>query len=122
MVTRGDARLAAALGTPPSLDRAFVKGDVARAGLEIYLPGSLSGDVEVSARVERSGGLAPLDAGTRTVSGRGQPRTEAVVFPLNTAALAPGQYVLRVSVNGGGADRLDRSLPFEVLPMPATVR
>jgi len=101
MITKGDYRLSDALPTPPTAARTFVAGDRIIAAAEVYAPATTQA---VRARIERADGTFVLE---RTE----QPRTDgAVAFPIDTAALAPGRYVLRLDVAGS-----QRAVPFEIV-------
>jgi hypothetical protein len=43
------------------------------------------------------------------------PGSEQVGFPIDTAKLSAGRYVLRVGLDGGGAERVERAVPFEIV-------
>ena len=116
MFTRGDDWLQPALGTPPSAARGFISGDQITAAVEVYVPAQRPADVDVSAQVERPDG-SRVAAGRRTVArGNGRPRAEAIAFPVDTAQLQPGRYVLHVVLDpSGGATTIERRVQFEVL-------
>jgi hypothetical protein len=115
-VTRGDGWLQGILGTPPSAARSFVAGDRLVAGLEVYVPGSARAGIDVAAHVvwaDRSRShttrrtLAPQAAGSRT---------EALGFPIDTALLPPGRYVLHlIATRRGSPESVERLVPFDVV-------
>ncbi len=119
MVTRGEARLASTLGTPPTAERRFVAGDRIVAAAEAYVPaaGAHGG---VTAEIERveDGVVLRRQAELRAV---GDPAGGGLVsLPIDTASMPRGRYVLRVRLDGtqpGGQG--ERSVPFEVLANPS---
>ena len=116
MFTRGDEWLQPALGTPPSAARSFISGDQITAAVEVYVPAQRPADVAVSAQVERPDGSRVV-AGRRTLArGNGRSRAEAIAFPVDTAQLQPGRYVLHVVLDPqGGATIVERRVQFDVL-------
>ena len=116
MFTRGDHWLQAALGTPPSAARSFIDGDQITAAVEVYVPARRLAEVEVSAQVELPDG-SRVGVGRRTLArGNGRSRAEAIAFPVDTAQLRPGRYVLHVVLDpSGGATTVERRVQFDVL-------
>ena len=115
-VTRGDGWLRGILETPPAATRSFVAGDRITAGLEVYVPAAARSGVDVSVHVASAEGsrshtvrrtLDPQPAG---------PRTEAIAFPIDTAALPPGPYVLHlIATRRGSQESAERAVPFDVV-------
>jgi VWFA-related protein len=117
MLTRGDQWLQSALGTPPSAARSFIAGDELKAGVEVYVPGLAPADVEIAARVEWPDGSNTPLVRKRIARGNGKARTDAIGFPVDTALLTPGRYVLHIVLDPTrAADRIERRVPFEVVP------
>ena len=115
-VTRGDAWLQGVLTTPPSAARSFVAGDRLVAALEAYVPASARSGIDVSAHVawaDRSRSHAAKRVIDPQPAG---PRTEAIAFPVDTGALAPGRYVLHITATRRGSpESVERVVPFEVV-------
>lgn len=119
-VTRGETRLASALGSPPTAERRFVAGDRIVAAAEAYAPPSGGAAPAVTAAVERVGGEVVLQGRAEPLSGGGRPGLAEVSLPIDTGAMPPGPYVLRLRLDGatpGGEG--ERSVPFEVVAPPA---
>ena len=113
MITKGKPWLDRALTTPPTAARTFVAGDRLVAALEIYRASSLAAGAVVNARVERlDGSVAGTD--DRAVKASG-PRSEQIGFPIDTGKVSAGRYVLRISLDAPGSERLQRAVPFEVV-------
>jgi hypothetical protein len=123
MITRGPGWLESTLGTPPSAARSFVAGDQLTAGVEIYVPASATGDVDAQAFIEWPDGstssrvarrLSRPGAGARAAGASGS--TDAVGFPIDTRALAPGTYVLHlIASSAGSPDRVEHRVPFVIV-------
>ena len=121
MVTRGKARLASALGTPPTAERRFVAGDRIVAAAEAYLPGSGAAATGVTAEVERIDGGVVLQRLEKPLAGGDRAGTSEISLPLDTTAMSPGRYVLRIRLDGAQpGSHGERSVPFEVVARPAT--
>jgi len=116
LVTRGQTRLASALGTPPTAARGFYAGDRIVAAVEAYVPASGEADRRVTADVERLDGGVVLHHEERLPAGGGRARTSEIRVPIDTALLPPGRYLLRIRLDGAqppGA--AERRVPFEVV-------
>jgi hypothetical protein len=114
MITRGKAWLDRALSTPPTAARRFVAGDQMVAAVEVYRPERGASDGTLTVRIERADGSPSGFNERRPVQAAG-PRTEEIGIPINTAKLPAGQYVLRMTLEGPGSERIDRAVPFEVV-------
>jgi hypothetical protein len=116
-VTRGKARLASVLGTPPTAARAFVAGDRVVAGVEVYLPASRAAGGVVTTTVERVGGEVVL-ARDETLPGTdGRPRTLEFGVEIDTSSMSPGRYLLRIRLDSARpASGGERTVLFEVVP------
>ena len=115
MITRGESALGA-LQTPPSAARRFVAGDRLVAAVELFVPGR---ELRVTAEVVWPDGskTSPL---VTTVHGSVHGRHEQVTFPIDTAALGPGAFVLRVAAaETEPSSLLVRELPFEIVTAAA---
>lgn len=110
MITRGESGLKA-LRTPPSAARRFVAGDQMVAAVELFVPAR---ELRVSAEVASDDGprTPPL---VRTLHGGTQARHEQVTFPIDTTALGPGTFVVRVAVESDQSGRFVREVPFEIV-------
>jgi VWFA-related protein len=119
MVTRGNGWLQEAIGTPPSATRSFVAGDRLTAAVEVYLPSAFRSAATVTARIEwPDGSRSPV--GNRTSQALPGARGEVVAFPIDTIALPPGRYVLRMALTAGaGHGAVERLVPFDVVSAPA---
>ena len=115
MLTRGDGWLQEALGAPPSAARSFVIGDHIRAGVEVYVPGSLAADLEVASHVSWPDGTRSGATRRKIARGTGQARTDELTFAIDTTAFPPGRYVLHVTLDPSGAAKSERQVPFEVV-------
>jgi len=116
LVTRGQTRLASALGTPPTAARGFYAGDRIVAAVEAYVPASGEADRRVTADVERLDGGVVLHHEESIPAGGGRARTSEIRVPIDTALLPPGRYLLRIRLDGAqppGA--AERRVPFEVV-------
>lgn len=113
-ITRGDTRLASAVGTPPTAERRFVAGDQIVAAAEAYGPTS-----GVTAEAERVDGGIVLQRRVEPRPGAGAVASE-VSLPIDTASMPPGRYVLRLRLDGAApGSQGERSVPFEVVVQPA---
>jgi hypothetical protein len=117
MVTRGQARLAARLGTAPTVERVFVAGDRLVAAVEAYT--APPAPAAVTAVVERLGGSVVLELQARPTPADGRPGASEVALPIETSSLSPGRYLLRIRLEGAplGQDA-ERRVPFEVVAGP----
>ena len=119
MVTRGEARLASALVTPPTAERRFVAGDRIVAAAEAYLPAA-SATAAVTAEVERVDGGIFVQQRVEPRPGGGRAGVSEVSLPIDTASMPPGRYVLRMRLDGAPPGSPgERSVPFEVVAQPA---
>jgi hypothetical protein len=110
MSTRGKAWLEEKMRLPPSAARTFVSGDQIVAALEVYPPRAAKSGVTVTAHIERTG--APAAILEKSVPA-GAAREE-VAFVIDSAALSPGAYRLRLTASVAG-DQQERTIPFEVV-------
>lgn len=115
MLTRGEAWLQEILSTPPSAARTFVAGDQVTAAVEIYAPGPLRAALTLVAAVEQADGTKVV-----IVQGRareaGRSRSVEAAFPIDTATLPPGRYILRVTASHEpGRASTERRVPFTVI-------
>ncbi len=116
MFTRGDPWLQSTLETPPSAARSFIVGDQIKAGVEVYVPALAPADVYIASEIEWPDGSRHAGVRQRVARGNGRPRAEAIGFPVDTANLPAGRYVLHVVLNpSDGASKVERSVPFEVV-------
>jgi VWFA-related protein len=112
MLTSGTSPIVLGLPGPPTTARTFVKGDVITVGAEIGLRRDFAkGSVELTVHPQTASKDAPALL-TRTVeladrAAAEQPRA----FAVDTTALGPGQFVLRLTVR----DQEDRSAETAVL-------
>jgi len=113
-ITQGAARLSSALKTPPSAARTFVSGDQVTAAVEVYMPSSVT-SIDVAALLEDArGGRTLVDR--KTAAGSHQTRLEQVVFVIDTIALAPGSYALRIDATpAAGSSAVTQRVPFEII-------
>jgi hypothetical protein len=119
MVTRGDARLASALGTPPTAERRFVAGDRIVAAAEAYLPapGPAAG---VTSEVERVDDGVVLQRREEKLAASGKAGLSEISLPIDTASMPPGRYLLRMRLDGGPPGSPgERLVPFEVVASPS---
>ena len=114
MITKGKPWLEQALPTPPTAARAFVAGDQMTAAVEVYRQGTPAAGATLVARINRRDGSPSGFEERRAVQAAG-PGSEAIGFPIDTAKLSVGLYVLRVSLEGAGAEPAGRTVPFEVV-------
>ena len=114
MITKGKPWLEQALPTPPTAARRFVAGDEIVAAVEVYRQGSVPAGAALVARIDRSDGSPSGFTERRVVQASG-PNSEAVGFPISTAKLPVGRYVLRVTLEAPGAEALERAVPFDVV-------
>ena len=114
MITRGKPWLEQALPTPPTAARTFLAGDETVAAVEVYRQGSAATGATLVARIDRRHGSPSGFDQRRAVQANG-PGSEAVGFPISTAKLPVGRYVLRVALEAPGAEPLERAVPFEVV-------
>jgi VWFA-related protein len=115
MITRGQARPEELLPTPPSAARVFVAGDRIMATAELYLPSSIGRPV-AEAHVEwPDGSRSP--ALSAAVARARRPASQTVAFSVDTTALPPGRYLLRILARLPGRDRepLERQVAFEIV-------
>jgi len=114
MITKGKPWLDQALPTPPTAARTFVAGDQIVAAVEVYRQGSAAPGARLVARIDRRDG-SPSGFEERHAVQAGGPGSEQVGFPISTAKLSAGRYVLRVRLEAPGAEPLERAVPFEVV-------
>jgi hypothetical protein len=120
MVTRGEARLASALGTPPTAGRRFVAGDRIVAAAEAYLPASGPAAGAVTAEVERVDDGIVLQRREEPLASSGRAGLSEISLPIDTTSMPPGRYALRVRLDGGASGSPgERLVPFEVVANPS---
>ena len=115
-VTRGDGWLRGLIDTPPSAVRSFVAGDRMTAALEVYVPASARSGVDLAVHVAWTD-RSRSHTVRRTLDPQiAAPRTEPVAFPIDTAPLPPGRYVLHLAATRrGSAESVERVVPFDVV-------
>jgi hypothetical protein len=119
MVTRGEARLASVLGTPPTAERRFVAGDGIVAAAEAYVPptGTAAG---VTTEVERVDDGVVLHRREEPLASSGRAGLSEISLPIDTTSMPPGRYVLRVRLDGAPPGSPgERRVPFEVVASPS---
>lgn len=114
MITKGKPWLEQALPTPPTAARAFVSGDQMVAALEVYRPERGASDAALAFSVERADG-APAGVNDKRALPASGPRVEEIGFTVSTTKLPAGRYVLRMTLDAPGSERLERAVPFEVV-------
>jgi len=114
MITRGKAWLDRALPTPPTAVRRFVAGDQMVAAVEVYRPEKGGSDGTLTARIERADG-SPSGFNERRAVHAAGPRSEEIGVPIDTAKLRASQYLLRMTLEAAGGERVERVIPFEVV-------
>ncbi|MFN8093991.1 MAG: VWA domain-containing protein [Vicinamibacteria bacterium] len=113
-VTRGNARLAATLVTPPTAERRFVLGDRLQLAAEGYVPAATTTTTIVTFEVERDGAGVVLRRQETPPMLEGRPDVRDVSVPIDTGSFRPGPHVLRVRLEAAGR-RTERSVPFELV-------
>jgi VWFA-related protein len=115
-ITSGTSLVPFGLPHPPTAARAFVKGDVITLGMEIATPpGFANGAIELSVRSQAADAAAPpalrriLTLADREAVER--PR----FFVVDTAPLAAGPYVLRLTLRDGSGKSTETAVLFEVI-------
>lgn len=116
MPTRGTAWLQKTLPTPPSAARTFVRGDRVTAAVELYSAETAERGVELVAEVLTARGATVLTANGTSHTTDSTAGARAVGFTVDTSPLAPGEYVLRIASVTPAPDRLERRVPFDVIP------
>jgi hypothetical protein len=120
MVTRGEARLASALGTPPTAERRFVAGDRIVAAAEAYLPASGPAAGAVTAEVERVDDGIVLQRREEPLASSARAGLSEISLPIDTTSMPPGRYALRMRLDGGASGSPgERLVPFEVVANPS---
>jgi hypothetical protein len=114
MITKGKAWLERVLPTPPTAARTFVSGDQIVAAVEVYRAERGASDATVIARIDKADGSPSAFNDRRDLPASG-PRSEQVGFPINTAKLPAARYVLRITLDAPGSERLERAVSFEVV-------
>jgi VWFA-related protein len=114
MITKGRSWLERVLLTPPTAARTFVAGDQIVAGVEIYRAERDAADATLTVRVDHADGSSAGFAEHRALPANG-PRSEPVGVPISTAKLPAGRYVLRITLDTSGSERVERALPFEIV-------
>ena len=105
MITKGKPWLDQALPTPPTAARTFVAGDQIVAAVEVYRQGSAgAASATLVARIDRRDGSPSGFEERRVVQANG-PSSEPIGFPISTAKLPVGRYVLRVTLEAPGPSR-----------------
>jgi hypothetical protein len=120
-VTRGESRLASALGSPPTAERRFVAGDRIVAAAEVYGAVPAAAAPGVTAAVERVEGGIVVQQRVEPRPGGGRTGVSEVSLPIDTASMPPDRYVLRMRFDQAPPGSPgERSVPFEVVGRPAT--
>ena len=116
MVTRGQSKLAAALGTPPTAARTFVAGDRIVAAVEAYVSSPQAPAGSVAIDVERISGQVLSHQNHDLPADGGRSGASTIAAAVDTSRLSPGRYVLRIHFAGAeqGEDA-ERRVPFEVV-------
>jgi VWFA-related protein len=114
MITKGKPWLERVLSTPPTAARTFVGGDQIVAAVEVYRAEKGASDATLIARIDKADGSPSVFNERRNIQASG-PRSEQVGFPISTEKLPAGRYVLRITLEAAGTDRLERAVPFEVV-------
>jgi VWFA-related protein len=114
MITKGKAWLERVLPTPPTAARTFVSGDQIVAAVEVYRAEKGASDATLIARIDKADG-SPSELNERRAVQASGPRSEQVGFPISTAKLPAGRYVLRIMLDAPGSERLERAVPFEIV-------
>jgi hypothetical protein len=112
MLTKGDAKSAGAIESPPSAARTFVAGDRLTALVRAYAPKTLP-ELELVATVFWSDGSRNPPLRKKLAAGVGA----EVAIPIDTSLLAPGAYQLRIALTG--SELPERVVPFEITAAPA---
>jgi VWFA-related protein len=112
MLTKGDAKSAGAIESPPSAARTFVAGDRLTALVLAYAPKTLP-ELELVTTVFWSDGSRNPPLRKKLAAGVG----EEVAIPIDTSLLAPGAYVLRIAL--AGSELPERVVPFEITAAPS---
>jgi VWFA-related protein len=121
-ITMGTSPIAMGLTGPPTAARTFVKGDVITVGMEIHTSprAFTSGAVELAVRPQAAAaGSKPVLQRILTLADRAaldRPR----LFQINTAELAAGAYVLRLTVRDSTGRSAQTAAMFEVVEQKAT--
>jgi hypothetical protein len=114
MITRGKGWLERVLPTPPTAARSFVAGDQIVAAVEVYRREKGASDATLTARIDRADG-SPTGFSERRALPASGARSEQVGFPISTAQLPAGRYVLRITLDTNGSERVERAVPFAVV-------
>lgn len=116
MITKGDGRPSAVVGTPPTAARIFVAGDQLAALVEVSGPAAMQQDMNLMAHVEWPDGTRSHVSRKPVTAGQGRPRKEEIAFPVDTSMLPAGRYLLRLVLNSGGSlPSIERAVPFDVV-------
>ncbi len=115
-VTSGASLVPFGLPHPPTAARTFVKGDVITLGMEIATPPTFAnGALELAVRSQTAPAAAvPTLRRVLTLADReavSRPR----FFVVDTAALAAGPYVLRLTLRDGSGQSAETAVVFEVI-------
>ena len=115
MLTKGKPWAERTLQAPPSAARTYVRGDRISASVEVFVPSARQGNVRVTARLEHPDGRFAGYTDRYVLAAAAQARREDVGFTLDTAAVAPGPYVLRVKLEGMGSAPQEQAVPMEIV-------
>jgi hypothetical protein len=115
-LTSGTSPVALGLPGPPTTARTFVKGDVITVGAEIGLRRDFTnGAVHLTVHPQTAAKDVPPLL-TRTVELTDRARAEQPrAFAVDTTALGPGQFVLRLAVRDQEGRTADTAVLFEVI-------
>jgi hypothetical protein len=115
-LTSGTSPAALGLPGPPTTARTFVRGDVITVGAEIGLRRDFKqGAVDLTVHTQSAAKDAPPVL-TRTLAFADRAAAEQPrAFAIDTAALGPGQFVLRLAVRDQENRRAETAVLFEVI-------
>jgi hypothetical protein len=121
-VTSGPPPDALHLPTPPTTARTFVQGDVITLSAGVATPaGFTTGAIRLTVRAAAAAASDPplLDRTTElpTREAALQPRT----WVIDTAALPPGEFVLRLTLRDADGREVDTVMRFAITPPPVPV-
>jgi hypothetical protein len=85
----------------------FVAGDQMVAAVEVYRPEKGGSDGTLTVRIERADG-SPSGFNERRAVHAAGPRSEEIGVPIDTAKLRASQYLLRMTLEAPGGERVER--------------
>ena len=83
------------------------------AAIEVYRAEKGASGGTLIAHIDKADGSPSAFNERRSVQASG-PHSEPLGFPIDTAKLPAGRYVLRITLDAG-SERLERAVPFEVV-------